>query len=535
MRRTWRAAAGCVVIATGCGGGGRAEAGVAVPGLFRRDDVILIEAHNEIRAVSAGERLIFARTQSGVIAYDALFRTWLPPLAGLTAFVRAPTVLAADPTEDAVWLGIPQGVAYWRPRVDYATTAPLSGVATDIFFDRRDPGVGAYVVAGGSVWRVTRTGSAQPIPAGAAPPASQRMRSPTAADVFRRFPGLETTLPLLTRDDDLRQWRVSAGTYGPAGGDVWLGTDGRGLLRVDPSFLRAEPLAFGLTESGVGALALAADGVWSGGLGDVRSRGSLVFVGNDLQRWRWLDGPGTQPLRGARVHAIDVRERDAWIATSRGLFRLRLDDHREIDHWHAGRGLPSDEVTDVVAAGAVVWVGTTAGVARIEDGGASAIGPRTTVRALTASGDTLWLATTSGLLVVAPGENVARRLRIDDSRLGRGLRGIARTDSALIVATDDAQLIEIDLPSSTVRAPRAAPLASLLRVARVRADAETIWIAGEAGVVVIHRASGRSAVLAVGTALPAPATDVALHRGVAWIGTRLGLVRLRRQADGMPS
>jgi hypothetical protein len=74
----------------------------------------------------------------------------------------------------------------------------------------------------------------------------------------------------------------------------------------------------------------------------------------------------------------------------------------------------------------------------------------------------------------------------------------------------------------------------LRRIARMAMDAHTIWVAGEGGALAIHRASGRSAFLAVGLALPAAATSVALSRDVAWIGTRDGLVRIRRRSDGMP-
>ena len=65
-------------------------------------------------------------------------------------------------------------------------------------------------------------------------------------------------------------------------------------------------------------------------------------------------------------------------------------------------------------------------------------------------------------------------------------------------------------------------------------DARTIWVAGEGGVLAIHRMTGRSSLLPVGLTLPAAATSVALARDVAWIGTRDGLVRIRRRSDGMP-
>jgi hypothetical protein len=65
-------------------------------------------------------------------------------------------------------------------------------------------------------------------------------------------------------------------------------------------------------------------------------------------------------------------------------------------------------------------------------------------------------------------------------------------------------------------------------------DAQAIWLAGEGGALAIHRASGRSSLMPVGVTLPSAATSIALARDVAWIGTRDGLVRIRRRSDGMP-
>jgi ligand-binding sensor domain-containing protein len=82
--------------------------------------------------------------------------------------------------------------------------------------------------------------------------------------------------------------------------------------------------------------------------------------------------------------------------------------------------------------------------------------------------------------------------------------------------------------------PRAANVAALGRVERMAMDAQAIWLAGEGGALAIHRASGRSSLMPIGVTLPSPATSIALARDVAWIGTRDGLVRIRRRSDGMP-
>jgi ligand-binding sensor domain-containing protein len=351
--------------------------------------------------------------------------------------------------------------------------------------------------------------------------------------VLRTYPGLETFLPLLTRDDDLEQWRVTAAAASPGRSEVWLGTYGNGVLRVDPTFNRAEEVPFGLVESGVGALAPAADGVWAGGLGRPGTRGALVFASSDLQRWRWLDGPRSRPFAGARVNAIAVRGQTAWIGTSRGLVRMDVEDDSRVSVWSATQGMPSDVVTSVVARADGAWVGTSAGLARVSET-VRAVGPRVQVHGLAPWGDTLWIASSAGVSALVPGDSIPRTLALGDARLRRPIVAVARTDSVMIAVTAAAELIEIDVRAKRVLAPRAAAVSSLRTVAQVAVDAQTLWLAGEGGVLVIDRSTGRSTFLAAGSALPGPATAMIITREVAWVGTRDGLVRIRRRADGMP-
>jgi hypothetical protein len=527
MRR-WTAV-GSIALAA-CAAGGVAEGRSSLT-TARRDERVTIGAHNQITQVSASERLVFAATPAGVIIYDALFRTWLPPFEVSNAFRRAPAIVAADPTEDAVWVGTTGRVIYYRPRLDYAVAATVSGTPEEIFFDRRDLGAGAYVRAGGSVVRVGRTGGVA-LTSGSLPPPEARLSSPTPREVFRQFPSLETFLPLLTRDAGLGQWPASAATLAPGRSEVWLGTRGNGLFRVDPIFNRGEQLPFGLLDPGVGALALAADGVWAGGLGTPGERGGLVFGSNDLQRWRWVEGPPSRPLANARVNALAIRDGVAWVATTRGVLRVPLANGDAASQWDLADGLPSDVATSVAPHAAGVWVGTTSGLAMIERS-ARPIGPRVGIEDLLLWTDTLWIASSAGLLAMAGSDSAPRRMDIGDARLTRDIVALARSDTVLAVASPSA-LIEIDVAARRVLPPRAAGIAALRRIARMAMDANTIWLVGEGGAVVIHRPSGRSALLPVGLALPAAATSVVLSGGVAWVGTRDGLVRIHRRSDGMP-
>lgn len=511
--------------AAGTGTGGGASLTTA-----RREEQVVVRAHNEITQVSAGERLVFAASMRGVIIYDALFGRWLPSMEMDDAFRRPLTVLAADPTEDAVWVGAPGRVIYYRPRIDYAITVTVSGTPQEIFFDHRNLSAGAYVLVGSSTLRVTRTGNV--VPGGAVPGLRDRAYPSTARDVFRQYPSLETFLPLLTRDANLEQWQASAATVAPGRSEVWLGTRGNGLYRVDPALNRGEHLPFGLLEAGVGAMAVAADGIWVAGLGSPVARAGLVFASDDLQRWRWITGPPSLPLVAARVNALAIRNREAWIATTRGLERLSLDEEGRLTQWDIGDGLPSDVVSSVVPRADGAWVGTTAGLALVERS-ARPVGPRVGVHDMLILRDTLWIASEVGLLALAAPDSAPRRLTIADARLARRIVALARVDTVLVLATDD-ELVELELVSRRILPPRAANVAAVRRIGRVTMDAQTIWIAGEGGALAIHRATGRSALLPVGMGLPAAATSVALARDVAWIGTRDGLVRIRRRADGMP-
>ncbi|HZO20330.1 MAG TPA: hypothetical protein VFB46_15165, partial [Gemmatimonadaceae bacterium] len=261
-------------------------------------------------------------------------------------------------------------------------------------------------------------------------------------------------------------------------------------------------------------------------------RGGLVFASADLQRWRWVDGPPSRPFVGTRVNALSIRDRTAWVGTNRGLIRVRIEADDRIDRWDAMSGLPSDVVTSVAAGDSGAWVGTLAGLAWV-DRAVRVVTPRIVIRDILLWTDTLWIASNGGLLGMASSDSAPRRLTIGEGRLDRDIAAIARADSVLVVATG-AELIEIDLLGRRVLPPRAASVAALQRITRVAMDARTIWLAGEGGVLVLDRASGRSTLLATGLALSAPATSVALGREVAWIGTLNGLVRVRRRSDGMP-
>ena len=113
--------------------------------------------------------------------------------------------------------------------------------------------------AGGQWTRVSRAGVAFSV---AQPPLPTSVVVPkTLNDLLLQFPSLRSPQMMLGRnqraDRALPHYAITSGASSPErASEVWLGTNGDGLYRVDPTFQEATPLRFGPMDSGIGALAL---------------------------------------------------------------------------------------------------------------------------------------------------------------------------------------------------------------------------------------------------------------------------------------
>jgi hypothetical protein len=537
-----RAVALAALLTLGCGGTGLGGYSGAPGVSFRREDRVVLTDANYVEAIAVSQRLVFSVTRKGLAIYDRQFDAWQPPVP-LPPEIGAGriTSVAADPIEDAVWIGTFGTVLFYRPLIDVIISASVPGLPDIILFDARDQASGAYVRAGGGWYLISRVGSATPVQASQVPPPVAQIRQPSLQEVYAQYPSLQNFQGLMTRDEQLRSWPVTAVGTAPETEQVWLGTAGNGMYRVDPRFGEASHVPFGLVAEGAGAIAPAADGVWVASYASgAAARGGLTFIRTDLQQWRWLEGGIDRPFAATRALDLVVRGSLAWVATDRGLFRLDTQNPLSIRRWSLTNGLPDDRALAVVAVGSGVWVGTARGLVFIE-GDASAASPSAiaqtmmigiAVRGLASSGDTVWAATDAGLLAALPADTLPRRTVASDSRLRRPLVAIARTDSLLVVASQDEVIAMVGGRVVPMPGLDRGRLGGVGRVFAVAADAQTVWVTGDRGVAVVSRGSGVQRVLPVPSVIPGPALDVTLDPDFAWIATREGVVRLRRLPDG---
>lgn len=550
--------------------GGGNEGGPAPIAVSRAEERVQIGQFRRVQAVAVSRRFVFAASGAGIAVYDRQFERWLPPLTRANGFDDTQiTVLAGDPVEEALWYGVPGAVVMYRPFTEQWQRTTVIGVPEVIAFERQAGAGGTLSLSGGDVFvrsggrwtRISRIGLATAM--AAAPAASQLVVPPQLPEIYARFPTLrmqpEQLLRATTRDPVrvMEPMRVISGAISPdRDSEVWLGTDGDGLLRVDPTMGQGTALPYGLFERGVGALALAADGVWIGGLGDPlvntgSSRGGVIFASSDLQRWRWIEGTIAVPLVHRRTTSLVARGARLWMGTDRGLVRIRTNSadrgaemSDEVVQWNALAGLPDDRVLALAPRGEGTWVGTMRGLAWVSDSGArSAVVPSRVasglpITALQWTGDSLWVGTARGLVLMPAASTLdAGGIVGDNSLVARDeTQALAASDSVLLVATarDLWQLVR-QPGQSMVRLASLdqGALASIAPIVRVAIDAQSIVVAGRGGVLVQSRRTGAVRRVAAAGELLAPPTDVVLTRDWIWIGTALQLVRWHRTSDGL--
>lgn len=539
--------------AGGARGGGRGE------------ERVHIGSFTTVDAVATSRRFVYAASRGGLAVYDRFSERWLLPVtrdldrelgreAGF-GFTGPPTsggslitVLAGDPHDEVLWIGVPGAVLTYRPFTGQVQRTIVTGVPQRIVFERSPAGAGdAFVASGGQWTRVSRVGIATPMRD--APTAAQLLVPPTLGDLLTRFPAVRAQPQLLMAGTSapnrpLRPLTLLAGAASPdRASELWLGTDGDGLVRLDPVFGQGQPLPFGLLDPGAGALAPAVNGLWVAGLGLDPRRGGLTFVTDDLQQWRWLDGTIAVSLAGARSYAMATRASVGWLATDRGLVRVPLDGDQELQRITRLGGLPDDRVFAVAPREGGAWAATARGLAFVRDSGAASAPSLArldgvAVYALLATGSTLWAGTASGLVRLPAdpdGPGAAESVDASGGGLRRPVRALAASDSVLLVATDDG-VFRLSLAGAPAPRPdRVALLEPRLvgDVTRLAADEGTVVLAGRDGVALLSRSTGALRLLRVPADLPGPALDALLRRDWLFVATPQGLVRFRRTADGL--
>jgi ligand-binding sensor domain-containing protein len=498
-----------------------------VPSRWRPDEMVVIGDCSVVLAVGAGSDLVYAVTTTGIGLFDARFDRWELPVrisAALLPPMGAPALV--DPVDRSLWVGGQSGLLHYDPRLEVTETVAVPGGAYDLMFDRDDTFSGLYVRSRIG-WHLVARGSGFLSDVTSLPPPDRQIRAPRIEEMQRTLPGLAAR-SLAPSDARLRSYRFTAGGEIRATGDVFVGTDGMGLLRLDPVTQALEPVPFGLVGTQALAVAVTSDGVVVGS-GARDARRGFTWVSADLQRFRQDEGPPATGFRFTNVLDLAGTELDLWAATDRGVWRVGADGRAVRE---ASALVGDAEVAYAVAqvpGGA--WVGTERGLFFVDEAGESRrvdAQVREPVLAILPRSDTVWVGVMRGLGFVPPGgdEVLVPGQVADEPWLRDPVVALASAGAALVAATEERVAWRDSAGAWTVeRAIRG----EVGRIVALQGDAGGVWILGTSGLARFRPGGVAFQVQVQQADLPGLPRDLAVDDRYLWIATDGGLVRMDRR------
>lgn len=474
---------------------------------------------------------MYAATLNGLIILDRGAGTFDLPQTVLDGYPTAQVRFAiADPVGNGVWLGTADGWAHYNQDINQWDSGVIPGGARDGFLDTQDP-VGGFYVEGFNTWYVVQRGGIAATPALNVPPPNRRSGPLTLRALLARAPVVDAMRGRLLTDARLRTYQLSSGGITPERPDeMFLGTTGLGLVRVNPMSGQGGPLPFGLPNQRASVVVPGPGGVWTVGSARAGERRALTWVAEDLSQFRVNEdalGRGTSVLLAQRLLYSDNA---LWLGTSLGLYRMPPGDGTG-QFYDVGAGLPGPDVLSLARAPDGVWVGTAQGLALITPAGAVTrmTGYDRAIPALVAQRESLWVGTVDGLALIAPG-STAPTLPPELAAvptLRAPIAALANAHDTIVVATAD-QLGWRDPKDGTWTMLR--PRAPVGTITALAPDAGGVWIAGTGGLVFWDIGHQTFRGISVPGDIPAAIRDVTVQGEWIWVATDAGLVRLSRDA-----
>ena len=506
---------------------------------WRPEDRVLISDFSVIEAVAASPFTVFAATTHGLTIYDRQARTWRLPVTALDGYPPARVYAAlADVVDNAVWLGTTDGWARYDANVRTWEQGRVPGGVASLMLDARDPASGIFV-QGAFGWGFLPRGALVPVPDRPLPPPGQRMVPLDARTALAQTPLADAMRALILTDPRLSHYRFTAAARSPDLSELFLGSDGVGLIRLDPSTGQWDRLGFGLVAARAGAVAAGpgrgdGEGVWVASAGRVAERRGLTWVAADLSADTTIEGWGALGFPCVDGRRLIASGPSLWLACERGVVRIDAGGSRI-------KLFELDPPTALARAPDGVWVGNARGLFVVtNDGKVVRVGRADApVLSLVAGRESLWVGTAGGLGLLAPGEDdvaVPPDVAAQPS-LGGPILALALLRDTLVAVTRD-QLGWRDPATRRWTLVRGRP--ELGRVTALAADAggagsggaagAGVWLAATNGLAFWDIAHSTFRVLGVPLDVPSPVRDVAVDPPYLWVATDSGLVRFARDA-----
>lgn len=490
---------------------------------WRPEERALVSDFSFVTAVAVSPFTLFAATTHGLTVYDRLARAWRLPVTALDGYpAERVRVALADGLDNAVWLGTDRGLAHYDANLRTWDLSAVPGGVKGLMLDSRDQAGGIFV-QGAFGWGFVPRGSLVAIPGRPVPPPGQRIQPLDPATALDQAPLADAMRALILQDPRLRSYRFTAAARSPDRSDLFFGTDGTGVVRVDPTTGEWERLWFGLLAARAGAVAPGPGGVWVATAGGGERRG-LTWLAADLSADTAVEGPGVLGFPCLEGRRLLASGRSLWLACERGVAQIDPTTYR-------GRLFEMDDARALAPAPDGIWVGAARGLFVVTNDGkvVAVAGLDRPVLSLAAVRESLWVGTAEGLGLLAPGTSqlAAPPEVAAEPALRAPILALTLVGDTIVAATSD-QLAWRD-PGNQRWTLERRPI-ELGRITALAGDEGGVWLGGTGGIGFRTLPRGAVRTLTVPLDVPAAVRDLAVDPPYLWVATDSGLVRFARDA-----
>jgi hypothetical protein len=308
--------------------------------------------------------------------------------------------------------------------------------------------------------------------------------------------------------------------------NLWLLTAGHGPFLGSQRRKDLSSLWFGLYDSSVTALYAGEGMIW---FGSSNAEGAVVGAADDLTKWRVYPGQQDYTFPDAAVNDIVGWKGYVWFATNQGVIRHDPESGK-FQQYRRMLGSTDLKILRLHVHGDLLYAGTERGIASLNDpaeqfkGNELPFSATPAVRDFNSKGGDLWAATDYGLIVLRPNgwRSIRDVTRADvPEAIGVRVGAVSFYDSSLYWAGEDRLYIK----------PRGEEPRTVFTqddIFRLVVDGNVMYVASKTLVRAYNLKSKLWTDFRLEDGLPGTAIQAVMVRdGFLWIGTNLGVMRIR--------
>jgi len=489
--------------------------------IYREGDWVTYSEFRRISSISYDLRYVYFGSSGGIARYDKLFEQWDEPISAPENRTVGETVVCGyDRYEDCLWIVTALGLVRYNPSLLTWERFPDVGEWAGV----HSIGIGeeaVWFVSEGYALRLRREDGewqhTQPPPSGI----QWWGRKSLAALDSSRYAFLS---PYYIRDSNLVRYEITA--IARDDGDLWVGTGGYGVFRYDPLTFQGEHLLYGLAKRRVDCVVNDGDSLWIGGMED-ESNGITLWDRRN-GKFAYFETPYTRGLRSQRVHDISAAGDLIAFGTDEGV-SLYDKKEREWRTYTIFDGLPSDEVISVERDSSYLFCGTDLGLSILHtDTREVAFAPQLSnlrINDILGTKDTTLFATDHGVFFIDKRENAWKQLADPEQSLAFGTTRLALDGSGFWFGTYDG-VVHFTRRTGEWERWSVGGHYYIGHVVALAADSVNVWVGTRWGVLKFSKRDRRWRAFSTEDGLPDSLVFTILPEGdYVWLGGSRGVTR----------